>query len=167
VTIRAGTAGDVPTVLALMDEAVEWLVGRGQTAQWGTEPISGRGSFVSQLERWVATGGLRVAESDEGETLGALVVGRHQPYVPPVKEPELYVILLVTSRRHAGEGVGSRLVERAIAEARAEGVHLLRVDCWAGAPRLVQWYEEQGFVPTDGFAVGDWQGQLLELRIAS
>jgi GNAT superfamily N-acetyltransferase len=77
------------------------------------------------------------------------------------------VILLVTSRRHAGTGIGSALVERAVTEARMAGVELLRVDCWAGAPSLVGWYEAQGFVATEGFAVGDWQGQLLELRIDS
>ena len=165
--IRPGDADDVRVVLDLMDEAVEWLVARGQTEQWGTEPISSRSSFVSQLEGWVRTGGLRIAESDEGEPVGALIVGAHQPYVPPPAEPELYVILLVTSRRHAGKGVGTALVEQAVEEARRAGVQLLRVDCWAGAPALVGWYESQGFVPTAGFAVGDWQGQLFELRIDS
>jgi GNAT superfamily N-acetyltransferase len=167
VKIRPGTPADVPAVLALMDEAVEWLVARGQTGQWGTEPLSGRGSFVSQLEGWVATGGLRLVESEDGRPVGALIVGAHQPYVPPVDEPELYVILLVTSRKHRGEGVGAVLVEQAIAEARSAGAQLLRVDCWAGAPSLVRWYESQGFVPTAGFAVGDWQGQLFEMRIDS
>jgi GNAT superfamily N-acetyltransferase len=167
VKIRPGTAADVPAVLALMDEAVEWLVARGQTGQWGTEPLSGRGSFVSQLEDWVATGGLRLLESEDGLPVGALIVGARHPYVPAVDEPELYVILLVTSRRRSGEGVGTALVERAIAEARRAGVQLLRVDCWAGAPRLVQWYQDQGFVPIVRFAVGDWQGQLFELRIDS
>ena len=78
----------------------------------------------------------------------------------------LYVILLVTSRQHAGEGVGAALVQRAIGEARESGVGLLRVDCWAGAERLVQWYEEQGFVPVERFHVGEWEGQLFELRLA-
>jgi GNAT superfamily N-acetyltransferase len=167
VKIRSGDAADVPVVLALMDEAVEWLVARGQTEQWGTDPISERGSFVAQLESWVRGGGLRIAESDEGEPVGALIVGGHQPYVPPAAEPELYVILLVTSRRRAGTGIGSALVQRAVTEARDAGVRLLRVDCWAGAPSLVRWYEAQGFVPTERFAVGDWQGQLFELRIDS
>jgi GNAT superfamily N-acetyltransferase len=167
VRIRPGTDADVSVVLGLMDEAVEWLVSRGQTGQWGTEPLSGRGSFVSQLEGWVGTGGLRIAESDDGTAIGALIVGPRQPYVRPVDEPELYVILLVTSRRHAGERIGTKLVEQAIAEARGAGVRLLRVDCWAGAPSLVQWYESQGFVPVARFAVGDWQGQLFELRIDS
>ena len=46
-------------------------------------------------------------------------------------------------------------------------MRLLRVDCWAGAPRLVEWYEQQGFVPVERFSVGEWEGQLFELRIDS
>ena len=163
--IRDGAPADVGAVLALMDEAVEWLVAREQAAQWGTEPISGKLSFVERLEGWQRMGGLRIAESEAGEPLGALVVGEAQPYVSSVDEPELYVILLVTSRRHKGEGIGAALVQRAVAEAQSAGVSLLRVDCWAGAPRLVAWYEEQGFVPVEPFSVGDWQGCLLEQRL--
>jgi GNAT superfamily N-acetyltransferase len=167
VRIREGTVADVPSVLGFMDEAVAWMVERGQTGQWGSEPISGRLSFVERLEQWQRDGGLRVAETDAGEPVGALVVGAAQPYVTESDEPELYVILLVTSRRHAGEGIGAALVRRAIDEARGAGVSLLRVDCWAGAPRLVQWYEEQGFVAVERFRFGSWEGQLFELRIAS
>jgi GNAT superfamily N-acetyltransferase len=142
VRIREGGAADLPSVLGFMDEAVAWMVERGQSGQWGSEPISGRLSFVQRLEEWQRDGGLRIAEADDGEPVGALVVGEAQPYVREASEPELYVILLVTSRRHAGEGIGAALVRRAVEEARAAGVSLLRVDCWAGAPRLVAWYEE-------------------------
>jgi len=166
VTIRKGSPADIDTVLGFMDEAVAWMVERGQTGQWGTEPISGRASFVERLEDWERSGGLRIAENESGVPVGALVVGAAQPYVRAVDERELYVILLVTSRSHAGEGIGAALVQRAIAEAREAGVDLLRVDCWAGAERLVRWYEEQGFVPVERFHVGEWEGQLFELRLA-
>jgi hypothetical protein len=83
VKIWPGGAADVQVVLALMDEAVEWLVARRQTEQWGTEPISGRGSFVAQLESWVRDGGLRIAQSEEGEPVGALIVGPHHPTFRP------------------------------------------------------------------------------------
>jgi GNAT superfamily N-acetyltransferase len=165
VRIREGTATDIDAVLGFMDEAVAWMVERGQTGQWGSDPISGRLSFVQRLEQWQRDGGLRIAESEDGEPVGALVVGAAQPYVRQVDEPELYVILLVTSRRHAGEGIGAELVRRALDEARAAEVELVRVDCWAGAPRLVQWYVEQGFEPVERFAVGEWEGQLFERRL--
>lgn len=167
--VREGGAGDVPPVLALFDEAVEWLVARGQTGQWGLEPPSTCPSLVERVEAWSRSGGLRVAETDDGEVVGALVVGERHPFIPEAGEPELYVVLLLTSRRRAGEGIGSELVRRALDEARAAGLRLVRVDCWAGAPRLVRWYEEHGFVPTEGFAVGfavdEWRGQLFELRL--
>jgi GNAT superfamily N-acetyltransferase len=169
--IREGGPHDVPAVLALFDEAVEWLVARGQTGQWGSEPPSTRESLIQRVEAWSAHGaGLRIAETDAGEPVGALVVGERHPFIPEVDEPELYVVLLLTSRRHAGKGIGSALVRHALEEARAAGIGLVRVDCWAGAPRLVLWYTEQGFVPTAGFTVGfaddAWHGQIFELRLS-
>jgi hypothetical protein len=35
VRIRPGIAADAPLLLALFDEAVAWLVTRGQPGQWG------------------------------------------------------------------------------------------------------------------------------------
>ena len=58
---------------------------------------------------------------------------------------ERYIEALVSSRAHAGRDIGGALVRRAIEETRAAGIALLRVDCWAGAPPLVAWYERQGF----------------------
>jgi len=165
VRIREGSSGDVPAVLALFDEAVEWMVARGQPGQWGSEPLSTRPAHIERVEAWSRSGGLRIAETDEGEPVGALVVGDRHPFIPEAGEPELYVVLLLTSRRHAGKDIGGELVHRALDEARVAGLELVRVDCWAGAPRLVRWYEEQGFVKTEGFAVGEWQGQIFEQRL--
>lgn len=162
--VREGGPADAPAVLALFDEAVAWLVARDQTGQWGSEPLSGRPEFVARVEGWVAAGGLRIAELD-GEPVGALVVGERHPFIPAVDEPELYVVALVSSRRREGADIGGVLVRRALAEARAADLGLVRVDCWAGAPRLVRWYEEQGFRPIERFRVGDWEGQLFGLRL--
>jgi hypothetical protein len=40
--IRPGDEGDEPVVLALFDEAVAWLVERGQAGQWGAVAFSER-----------------------------------------------------------------------------------------------------------------------------
>jgi GNAT superfamily N-acetyltransferase len=168
-SIRSGDERDVATILRLFDEAIAWLVERGQTGQWGERPFSERPQNVERAEAWAGEGGLWVAEL-EGEAAGFIVLGGAYPWVTPAEEPELYVQVLVTSRSHAGRGVGGALVRRAYEEARERGIGLVRVDCWAGAPRLVRWYEEQGFARTETFTVGfgpggDWTGQVFEHRV--
>jgi GNAT superfamily N-acetyltransferase len=161
-TFRPGSRDDAPALLALFDEAVAWLVARGQPGQWGSEPWSAdeqKSAFIADL---VSTG-LTVAE-EEGEVLGGIVVGEPMRYVEPADEPELYVRLLITSRRRAGERIGAQLLDLAKEEARARGLGLLRVDCYA-APGLVAWYESQGFEVVAPIHVGEWEGRLLAQRV--
>ena len=61
--------------------------------------------------------------------------------------------------------VGDRAVVTAPAETRAAGAAVLRVDCWAGAPPLVAWYERQGFARSATFDVGGWIGQVFAMRL--
>ena len=97
--------------------------------------------------------------------MAALVVGIAPLYVPPADRPELYINLLISSRRHAGSGIGSMLVRHAVGEARARDAQQLRVDCWAGAPTLVRWYRAQGFEPTGTFDVDGWPGQIFAMPL--
>jgi GNAT superfamily N-acetyltransferase len=85
--------------------------------------------------------------------------------VEPIDEPERYVEALVTSRRHPGRGIGAALVAAAADEARESGAAVLRVDCWAGAPPLVAWYERQGFERSGTFDVDGWIGQVFAMRL--
>jgi GNAT superfamily N-acetyltransferase len=76
------------------------------------------------------------------------------PYVPPIDEPELYVRLLIASRRHKGERIGSGLVQQARDEAARRGIDLLRVDCFASEDEaLIQYYESQGLTRTQRIEV--------------
>jgi GNAT superfamily N-acetyltransferase len=163
--IREGGPPDTGAVLSLFDEAVAWLVARGQTGQWGAEPFSANEARVVQAAEWSASGGLRIAEGPGGEPVGALVLGARPPWVSPAERSERYIEALVTSRRHAGEDIGGELVRRAVAETRAAERWLLRVDCWAGAPPLVAWYERQGFRRSGTFDFGGWHGQVLSLDV--
>ena len=162
--IRHGGPADADAVIGLFDEAVLWMVARGQTGQWGTEPMSRNAKMVARVRDWAAGDGLWMME-DEGVAVGALVVGERPEHVHPVDEPELYVELLLSSRARAGERIGARLVEHAVALARDAGVALLRVDCWAGAPKLVAFYEGEGFVRDGTFDVRGWPGQVFSMRL--
>jgi GNAT superfamily N-acetyltransferase len=159
----------VPAVLELLDGATEWLVAQGRTQQWGTEPHSTSPRRVEQVNGFVDSQGLWIAES-AGHAVGALAVGEAMPYVPAATEPELYVQLLVTDRASAGQGIGAELLDHARSLARENGVDLLRLDCFAGGDgALVRYYEKQGFIRAEPFAVrvndSEWPGQVLVQRL--
>ena len=166
IVIRSGDSGDADTLLRFFDEAVGWLVARGSSKQWGTEPWSGVPKRVERVKGMAADPGLRIAMVD-GEPAGALIVSEeHDVHVPAVDERELYIRLLITSRRFIGQRIGGRLIEYALDEARRRGIDLVRVDCWAGGDgELQRYYESQGFKPTVRFNVEEWVGQVLEQRL--
>jgi GNAT superfamily N-acetyltransferase len=165
-TIRKGGPQDVPVILAMLDGAVEWLVSRGSTQQWGTEPWSARPKAVAQVGEIVRSGTPWLAELD-GRPVGTLTLTPHPgSYIEPADEPEVYVHLLVTDRRYKGRGIGAALLAHAVEETRRQGVELLRVDCYAGSGgALVDFYRRNGFTPTETFTVGEWPGQVLARRV--
>ena len=162
-TIRSGGADDAPRVLALFDEAVVWLVARGQPDQWGTVPWSQRPSAVGHVKAWAHGPGLRIAQDPDATPLGALVLGARPPHVEPIDERERYIEALVTSRGTPAAASAPSWPRRS--RRRAAGAAVLRVDCWAGAPPLVAWYERQGFVRSGTFDVGGWIGQVFTMAL--
>lgn len=163
-TIRPGGEADGRAVVALFDEAVAWLVERGHTGQWGSTPFSERPGIRERVHGFRVGGGLYIAERDE-EPVGVLVVGPAPAYAPPAPVPELYIILLISSRRLTGHGIGGALVDKAIQIAYERRAEILRVDCWAHAPGLVRWYEKQGFARSNRFELNGWQGQIFTMQL--
>ena len=82
----------------------------------------------------VRDGGLQMLERD-GVIVGALEVGRPSKNVNALDVPELYIRLVLTSRRCSGDKLGDLLIEEALDLARRQGAVVVRVDCWAGHPR--------------------------------
>jgi GNAT superfamily N-acetyltransferase len=162
--IRPGDEADGPAVIAMFDDAVAWLVERGQTGQWGATPFSERPGIRERVYGFKAGGGLNIAEI-RGEPVGVLVVGPAPAYAPAAPLPELYIILLISSRRLIGRGIGAALVSKAIEIGYERNAEVLRVDCWAHAPGLVRWYEKQGFTRSSRFELNGWQGQIFTMEL--
>jgi GNAT superfamily N-acetyltransferase len=164
--VRPGSMGDYDDVLALMDDAVAWLVSQERTGQWGSDPMSGTETRRAHFRKEIEANDLWIAEI-EGKSVGAMLLGdKPMPYVDAVDEPEIYLHLLVTSSAHRGSGIGRALVEKAIDEAIGKGVGLIRVDCYAGDDqKLVAQYERLGFKRVAPFNVGEWPGMLLSMRV--
>jgi GNAT superfamily N-acetyltransferase len=169
VQFRAGSSEDTDAVLALFDANIVWLVERGRSDQWGSDPFSENPKLVGFARDMLASGVVTIAEID-GKVVGASVVTDHpMPYVPAIDEPERYLKLLIASPAHRGERIGHRLIELAREYTVAEGVGLLRVDCWAGGDRkLVAYYVNEGFTPTQEIEVRPGTSvQVFEWRPAS
>lgn len=158
--IRPGSVDDLPAVLALFDEAVEWLVDRGLSGQWGEQSFSDRPKTRELVRRTLEENEIRVAEHQD-QVVGVLAVGASPPYVPGNPIPELYISLLISSRRLHGNHIGLRLLELATEMASDRGARMVRVDCWADSPRLVKFYERCGFSRAGLFDLRGWRGQIL------
>jgi GNAT superfamily N-acetyltransferase len=166
--VRAGGSEDFDAAIALGDEAVVWMNARGNTTQWGTEPWTGHEKREQAVYYGLLGDCAWVAETETGEIVGILLAADQAPGdTPDTVERELYVNWLLTSRRHAGRGIGAMLVERVKEEAAERGVDLIRVDCWSGEDgNLVRVYENYGFRRVREFLQEDWPGMLLEMRLS-
>ena len=152
-------------LVELFDDAIGWLVAQGQPEQWGSEPLAGSVAGREFGAALAGSGGLWIAERDR-EAVGALVLGAEAPeYAPEIDQPEVYIEWLLTRRRYAGQGLGARLIALAIREARARGCEVLRVDCWAGASGLVDWYQRQGFTPVGQYERRGLTGQIFSMSL--
>src|SRR4029453_12126274 len=88
--IRTGSVDDLPSVMALMDGAVAWLVEQGRTGQWGDQPGSASAERVARIRAMIEHNETLVLERD-GAVLGALVHGpTAHDYVPTAAEREDY-----------------------------------------------------------------------------
>ena len=164
---RAGSVADTPLVVGLFDGAVQWMVARGRTDQWGDQLFSADPRRLAAAIRWAESGGLVIAEHDD-VPVAAMVLGDAPAYAPPAADPELYVVALVAARQPNARGVGRFLLAEAERVATARGVRVLRLDCFAGnGGALVRYYQDAGFRPTDRFTVGDWPGQVLQKDVGS
>lgn len=165
IAIRPAGPADIPTVLALFDEAVAWLVSQGRTGQWGDKPWSTNPKTIALVEKYLTTGSAWIAEIG-GEPVGTVTLTDGPgSYIAPVDEPERFIHLLAS--RH-GTGAGSALLAHAAEETQREGISLLRVDCYAGDDgKLVAYYERNGFTRTEAFLAqeGTWPGQVLARRV--
>ncbi len=162
--IRPGSRADGDAVLAMFDEAVAWLVDRGLSGQWGELPFSSRPEMRDRVGRILDRDAVRIAEY-EGVTVGVIAAGAAPAYAPPVADPELYVTLLLSTRRLAGNAIGARLLALAAPIGRERGARQVRVDCWADAPALVRFYERHGFARDRRFELEGWRGQVLRKRL--
>ncbi|WP_199101482.1 GNAT family N-acetyltransferase [Aquitalea sp. ASV11] len=163
IKIRPASKVDAPGLLGIFDECIAWFIEINNPKQWGTEPWSNQPQRIAQITEACSLPGAWVAENKDGSICAALVLGDAMPYVPAADEPEVYVRLLIASRRSSVRGIGRRLMAFADDQARLSGLNRLRVDCYGGGSgNLIRFYESCGYTCIAPFNVDGWPGLLME-----
>jgi GNAT superfamily N-acetyltransferase len=96
-------------------------------------------------------------------TLGEETVGCLQ-LLEPSRDGEIELAVLAVAEEHQGRGIGTALVERAIAEARRQGLQTMRVGTSSADIDNLRFYQHRGFrllaverdafTPEDGYPDG-------------
>lgn len=167
--VGRATTDDMPAILALFDEAVTWLVSRGQEKQWGTTPFSEVPSFRERFTQWLDAEALYVARI-AGSLVGTIALSETVPtYATHLFDSfpasAFYLEAFTTSRSLAGRGLGRDLLRWAEQYAAAQGKSTIYLDCWAESPRLPDYYKQAGYVPHTEFNVGEWRGILFKKQV--
>ena len=147
--IAPATTEDLPTVLAILDEAATWLHSIGITEQWPSS-LSASPEWVASYESFIAQGRVFLGRVD-GRPAGSYILdgpphrdGTERVW-PEGSDAALNLYQLAVRREYAGMGLATRMLDWALEHARDSGLQELRLDCWAGNERLKRYYADAGF----------------------
>lgn len=156
--LHPAVASDTGSLLALREAAAAWLVER-DIRQWEPGEVGAK-----QIRAQIEAGDWFVHRAD-GAIAGALRLLWSDPeFWGERPDDAAYVHGLVIDRRHAGQGLGGRLLDRAEQRARDAGRPFLRLDCSESNLRLRRYYRDRGFVEVGRRDLGDawWSVTLFE-----
>jgi GNAT superfamily N-acetyltransferase len=139
---RAGMEA-VPETDALIREAADWLIAKGEPL-WGPNETA-----FDELTRVARAGELVIGRIDGVLATCMYLHNEDRLFWPQAAPGEaFYVHRLAVARRFAGRGFAHAMLAWAEHEVRAKGRLYLRLDCEPRA-KLLALYRSVGFVPLD------------------
>jgi GNAT superfamily N-acetyltransferase len=155
--LRRATVEDMAVAIRLIDEAAEWLRGKG-TDQW-SRPWPSRADRDSRILASLRQGKTWIGWDDRIPAATITVDPDDDPYWPEQfrRDPAVYIHRLVVGRPYKGVGLGAALLDWAARIARRDyGARWIRVSAWTTNLRLHEYYRRQGFSacgfhPDDGY----------------
>lgn len=131
--------------MQLRTEAERWLRQRGSD-QW-SDPETGSRA-ISKWHESIDEGRAWVILSQDGDVIGTVSRGPADTdfwHQNDQLHTAFYLYKLIISRRMAGSGLGSLVLDWASRVAALEGRRWIRIDCWRTAHGLQKYYEDLGF----------------------
>ncbi len=159
--LRAREA-DLDTVLAVLDEAADWLITKGILGQWRPGSFS-REAFADQI----ACGEVWVAKLGE-ETVGTITLQwSDELFWPGAPSDAGYVHKLALRPAYLRRGFGLQMVEWASQTAKLAGKKFLRLDCMAEDKKIRDYYEKAGFIHMSDVEALGWKASLYQKNLDS
>lgn len=158
VAVRMADAGDVPLLAKLGEEAFY----TAYAEEIAHEPLAAFAARTFAPERVAAElaaqpGSYLIIEVDgEPAGLAQLRDGEAPAGVTGPKPVELSKIYLLD--RWIGLGLGARLMQACLDEARSRGYETMWLGVWERNPRAIRFYEKWGFAPVGDIAF-DFEGE--------
>jgi GNAT superfamily N-acetyltransferase len=148
IAIEQAKPDELPTVLALLDEAATWLREQG-IEQW-PERFSGLENWRTERLRKYAADGEIYLLRDRGEPVATMTftLNADPDYVhgwPDGPDAGAYVHRMAVRRSNAGHDLGTVMLDWAGAQTAAGGRPWLRLDCSRTNHKLRAYYENRGF----------------------
>jgi ribosomal protein S18 acetylase RimI-like enzyme len=132
--------GSLDAVVALVQE----VMGQGAALGWSGVPTAEQATaWWQDLLAETAAGRAAVCAAYDGEVLVGLGEWRRYELEPQVQNADLEKVFV--SRRARGTGIGRRLMEGLIAQARAAGIETLTLQCRGNNHGAIRLYERLGF----------------------
>lgn len=138
---------ELDDVLDVLDEAAAWLQELG-IKQWPAR-FSGRDGWRGERLRSYVLAGETWLVRAAGEVAATFTLSGPDPdYAhgwPGGPDNALYVYRMAVRRKHAGAGLGDRILDWCATTAAAAGQRWLRLDCHRENHTLQRYYTDRGF----------------------
>jgi GNAT superfamily N-acetyltransferase len=152
VIIRPAQPDDVEVIMSWRRERVAWLAQRGED-QWSVPlPRSAIAATVLAGQTWMVWDGedpvatVTLAASADADAFWKPDVDPEPLWYPADRPTDaLYAAKMMVPRRHAGDGLGSEILDWAGGRAYIAGLTWLRFDAWTTNTRLHAYYVGLGF----------------------
>ncbi|WUJ72351.1 GNAT family N-acetyltransferase [Kribbella soli] len=165
--IEQATIDDLPVILAMRQEASDWLATKG-IHQWAVawpNPEAQSERILSSIragETWMV-------RTDDGQTAATVALDSFSDpklWTPDEQaDPSMYLHRLIVRRKYAG--LGDDVIDWACKRAGDLGNHWVRIDVWTDNVGLHRYYEERGFTHVRTLDLADYPSGALFQRPAT
>lgn len=145
--MRLAVPADLATIAQWREDAARWLATK-DTDQWSDAGLT-RVEFNKRVLQSIQEAGTWIAEVVDSVPLGTIAIDDHEDdaglWEAEMLAESLVIHRMIVSRKAAGRGIGTLMLDHAETLARSAGKRWLILDAWSSNTGLHNYYRSQGF----------------------